>query len=88
MVSKCANPRCSAPFLYLHSGKLFRVEERPSLTTASDTSAEANFGTKKAARRVEYFWLCEECAAEMTLVRKKGVGITTQKLSRAKGAAS
>jgi len=26
MLSKCANPGCSASFLYLHQGKLFRLE--------------------------------------------------------------
>ncbi len=26
MLSKCANPGCPAPFLYLRQGKLFRVE--------------------------------------------------------------
>jgi hypothetical protein len=25
MISKCANPACTAHFLYLHEGKLFRV---------------------------------------------------------------
>ena len=26
MLSKCANPGCPAPFLYLHEGKLFRLD--------------------------------------------------------------
>ena len=26
MLSKCANPQCRAAFLYLHQGKLFRIE--------------------------------------------------------------
>jgi hypothetical protein len=26
MVSKCANPDCSAVFRYFHQGKLFRIE--------------------------------------------------------------
>ncbi len=26
MLSKCANPGCPAPFLYLHEGKLFRMD--------------------------------------------------------------
>ena len=25
MVSKCANPSCSTPFLYLHEGRIFAV---------------------------------------------------------------
>ena len=26
MLSKCANPGCAATFLYLHQGKLFRLD--------------------------------------------------------------
>ena len=26
MLSKCANPGCPASFLYLHEGKLFRLD--------------------------------------------------------------
>jgi len=49
MLSKCASPGCAATFLYLHQGKLFRV----------DTSVEAVAGipeaaTKKPSRRVEF----------------------------------
>ena len=59
MLSKCANPGCPAPFLYLHQGKLFRL----------DTSAEivARIPVSEVTRpslRVEFFWLCNQCAAE------------------------
>jgi len=47
MVSKCANPNCSAPFLYLHQGKLFRLE-----TDAQDPVADA--AMKKFSRRTEF----------------------------------
>jgi hypothetical protein len=68
MLSKCANPGCSAPFLYLHEGKLFRL----------DTGIESPAGqtTQKTLRSLEFFWLCGECAARLTLSYKKGVGIT------------
>ena len=71
MLSKCANPGCAATFLYLHQGKLFRLDTS-SADVASATSAE----TKKPSRRVEFFWLCQQCAAELTLGYKKGAGIT------------
>lgn len=87
MLSKCANPGCSAQFLYLHSGKLFRVEQSPNVT-AADLPGKANPGAKKPVRRLEYFWLCAECARTMTLVQMKGAGVTTRKLLLAKGAAS
>jgi hypothetical protein len=77
MLSKCANPGCAATFLYLHQGKLFRV----------DTSVEAVAGipaaaTKKPSRRVEFFWLCDQCAAEVTLGYKRGTGITVVPLPK------
>jgi hypothetical protein len=49
MVSQCANPECGAPFLYLRHGKLFKIE-RP--------------GYSARHSRVEYFWLCGNCAAK------------------------
>ena len=70
MLSKCANPGCPATFLYLHQGKLFRVENEASGSENLDPS------TKRPAQRVEFFWLCADCAATMTLKYKKGVGIT------------
>jgi hypothetical protein len=52
MVSKCANRDCGAPFLYLREGKLF-VIPRPGLSAKHS--------------RVEYFWLCGNCAAKLTI---------------------
>jgi hypothetical protein len=78
MLSKCANPGCSTPFLYLHEGKLFRME-----IEAGDDDG-ANFGAdpeiRKSSRQIEFFWLCDRCAAEMTLTFKKGVGVMTRPL--------
>ena len=86
MVSRCANPGCAAPFLYLHQGKLFRMESEARFGSRNQASADPD--GKKPARRVEYFWLCRDCAAEMTLVFKKGVGVTTKSLAPAQPAAS
>jgi hypothetical protein len=52
------------------------------------TPASPDEGGRKAVRRVEYFWLCRDCAAEMTLVFKKGVGVITKPLASARPAAS
>ncbi len=86
MVSKCANPDCSAPFLYLHQGKLFRMET--GTVDANASVLEADPETKKASRHIEFYWLCHDCAAAMTLTYKKGIGVTTKPLARAQGAAS
>jgi hypothetical protein len=85
MVSKCANPGCSSVFLYLHAGKIFRMEVETS------NPVPASFGTdaemKKPARRVEFFWLCNECASKMTLDCHKDGGAKLRSIAQAKAAA-
>ncbi len=58
MLSKCANPSCSATFRYFHQGKLFRIEAN---------GAAENAKSPKPSGRVEFYWLCDGCAREMTL---------------------
>lgn len=74
MVSKCANPECSASFRYFHKGKLFKVE------TAGGPDRRRAMGKddehEKLLRRLEFYWLCEDCAESMTLVFDKDSGIT------------
>jgi hypothetical protein len=81
MVSKCANPGCSTPFRYLHEGKLFRSETDVPVPGLS--YSEAGDFTAARARRIEFFWLCEKCAAAMTLTFRKDVGVTTQPRAKA-----
>jgi hypothetical protein len=52
MVSQCLNPECGAPFLYLREGRLIALRRRAKRATAG---------------RVEFFWLCGECANHMTV---------------------
>ncbi len=67
MLSKCANPGCSHPFLYLHEGKLFRVDvPRQQI---SDAAGSMDIEQRKLPQRVEYFWLCDSCASHLTIVR-------------------
>ena len=77
MLSKCANPGCPAPFLYLHQGKLFRWDTKSEVST-TDGATEA----RRPSRRLEFFWLCDQCAVLVTLNYKKGVGITAVPLSK------
>lgn len=69
MLSKCANPDCSAPFLYLHQGKLFRFE------VEARSGAKPALGREAAATKIplhtEYFWLCDSCLSRMRLVQHK-----------------
>ena len=81
MLSKCANSSCSNSFLYLHDGKLFHMDvivenEVPQLDG------------KKHARRIEYFWLCNECAASMTLSYRDGVGVVAIPFEQSRAASA
>ena len=76
MLSKCTNPECSATFLYLHRGRLFRVEtfgreDRRRLL-------EDAIGATKPMRRIEFYWLCDDCAEKMTLSFDKKEGIVVR----------
>ena len=70
MLSKCTNPKCSHLFQYLHEGKLFRLD-----VTTGRMGAFEDY--KEPGSRVEFFWLCDDCAADMTVVftRAKGVEV-------------
>jgi len=54
MLAKCSNPLCSARFLHLKEGRLFRLESNPALH-----SSESD--------QLEYFWLCPRCSPKMAL---------------------
>jgi len=72
VVSKCANPECGATFRYFHLGKLFRLETE----TGHDRrrSMGVDNAVQKPIRRIEFYWLCEDCAQKMTIVFEKGTG--------------
>ncbi|PYX81603.1 MAG: hypothetical protein DMG70_18825 [Acidobacteria bacterium] len=74
MLSKCANPDCSTPFLYLHQGKLFRIE----VDAKRDRVKLGPVGSeKKPVRRMEYFWLCDSCSSHLTVAYEQDVGVAT-----------
>ena len=66
MVTKCANPSCSAVFRYLKGGRLFLFEAPPRLSASVPSTPETEFH-RSQVRSGEYFWLCEECAKNMTI---------------------
>jgi hypothetical protein len=75
MITKCANPGCSNHFLYMNDGKVFRFELRCA------TDGDASFtNQKKTARRIEFFWLCSNCAASMTVTYQQESGVGVQRL--------
>jgi hypothetical protein len=71
MVSKCANPVCSASFRYFREGRLFEIE-----VTANQLTSPAN-PQRKPHRKVEYFWLCSSCATKLTVKADEGRGAVT-----------
>jgi len=76
MVSKCANPECTTPFLYFHRGKLFRVETEGRQERRRNMGSESGAG--KPLRRIEFYWLCQDCAEKMTLVFDRTIGISVR----------
>ncbi len=59
MLHKCANPVCSVEFRDLERGKLFVVETG---------SGQPKPGRERRTRRMQHYWLCDECAMLYTLV--------------------
>jgi hypothetical protein len=53
MLAKCMNSSCFESFRRLDAGQLFRLET--AQTAGSSTNS------------TEYFWLCRDCSARMTL---------------------
>jgi hypothetical protein len=80
MVAKCANPECSVPFRYFHTGKLFRVETATGLDRRRTMGPDGE--QRKVLRRLEFFWLCEDCAGKMTLIFDKESGVTARPKER------
>jgi len=76
MVSKCANPECTTPFLYFHRGRLFRVETEGRQERRRNLGGETGAG--KPLRRIEFYWLCQDCAEKMTLVFDRTTGIAVR----------
>ncbi len=70
MVSKCANPECSARFHYLRDGKVFQLE-----VEQNRGSEPRPVSGQRAVHHIEHFWLCSACAQTMTLTVEKDKGV-------------
>jgi len=80
MLSHCANSRCSRPFLRLRQGKLFLVEAE--LFPKSGELTVPSPRTRLQPRRVERYWLCDQCSEVWTLVHDRKHGIVLVPLPR------
>jgi hypothetical protein len=74
MLSHCANSQCSKPFLRLGQGRLFLVEAQTPANAGELTMARSPY-MRMPPRRVERYWLCDQCAATWTLVHNRQKGI-------------
>ena len=83
MLSKCANPGCTATFLYLHRGKLFCLDTSVEVLARSSVRE-----VSKSSRHIEFFWLCDQCSADLTLGYNKATGITVVPLIKELGLAA
>jgi hypothetical protein len=83
MLHKCANPACSNVFRRLSEGKLFQVETEYLEPPSPGKSGPAR--NPRSARRVEHYWLCNECSSFLTLTFDRGQGMITVPLPAASG---
>ena len=74
MLHKCANPNCSVRFRQLRRGKLFQIELGH---LAAATLGQQAARRSRPLRRVERYWLCDECAPKLSLVFDPAHGIVT-----------
>jgi hypothetical protein len=73
VLHKCANPACLVPFRKLSQGKLFLVESEP----LEGTELGRAHWRGRSSHRIEYYWLCDQCAFALTLSYEKGRGVVT-----------
>jgi hypothetical protein len=71
VLHKCANPACPNPFRKLNQGKLFLVDTQP----LEVSEARRARWRGQSTHRVEYYWLCDQCAFALTLSYEKGRGV-------------
>lgn len=74
MLSRCANSQCAKPFLRLRQGRLFLVETQ-CVAKLGEVKAPFSPFVRKPPRRVERYWLCDQCAEAWTLVHDRNQGI-------------
>lgn len=75
MLSKCANPSCSTPLIYLREGKLFVMQHSGSPGVSPAAPDRQGPILAKPPSRIEHFWLCGPCSKSLTLVYDVEVGV-------------
>ncbi len=87
MLSHCANPQCSRPFLRLGEGKLFLLETEV-VAKPADLKLSPSRDKRRPPRRLERYWLYDQCDGLSTLVHDEQRGIVLMPLPPASGRAT
>jgi hypothetical protein len=77
MVSHCANPTCGVPLRYLRDGRLFQFDIR-----CSAPQGLLENGVRKSSRHIAHYWLCGQCAVELTLEFDPAEGVIPVAITR------
>ena len=83
MLAKCANEACATRFRHLREGKLFQVETEFAGIEANENPLAQR--RRPPTRRIEHFWLCEECSHFLTLTFDHASGVITVPLANGDG---
>jgi hypothetical protein len=75
MLHKCANPDCLTRFLFLGRGRLFQIES--DYVEARSSAHPRTVRNARPVRRIERYWLCDECASILTLTFDQTHGVVT-----------
>lgn len=69
------------PFLKLREGRLFLVET-DRVTKPGEAAVPPFVRARQQQRAVEHYWLCDDCAAQWTLICDRDRGIALPPLHR------
>jgi hypothetical protein len=75
MLHKCVNPACAVRFRNLGRGKLYQIESEYLEAPAPGPSPSGR--RVRTLRKVERYWLCDQCASSLTLTFDQSSGVVT-----------
>lgn len=70
MLARCVNPACQAVLHSFGDGRIFQFE----IVSISISVSEDDFH-EEPQRQMVHFWLCTQCAADMTLILEPQHGL-------------
>jgi hypothetical protein len=73
MLARCINEHCNRPLYSFREGRLFQFEIT-SISLAASDEASAPFD-EKPQRETVHFWLCGQCASQLTLILEPARGL-------------